>query len=68
MTLTNDTQARHTREKLCELEARYETRLQETPADSRVHELTLQSLKRTINQLREELTRYEHAQATRRSA
>jgi len=68
MTLTNDTQARHTREKLQELEARYQTRLRETPDDARVHELTLQSLKRTINQLHEELTRYENAQATRRSA
>lgn len=59
MTLNTEIEAANTREKLRELEDRYEARRQETPADARVHELTLQSLKRLINQLKEELARYE---------
>ena len=59
MTLRNDAELANTREKLRLLQARYDARSQETPADPHVHELTLQSLKRTINQLTEEIARYE---------
>jgi hypothetical protein len=65
MTLRNDTELANTREKLRELEERYEARSQETPADPHVHELTLQSLKRTINQFREEIARYQSRQPAR---
>lgn len=66
MTLKNDIELANTRKKLRELEERYTARCQETPADPHVHELTLQSLKRTINQLQEEIARYETRQPARR--
>ena len=59
MTLKNDAELVNTRESLRELEARYEARAVERAADPHVHELTLQSLKRLINQLKEEITMYE---------
>jgi hypothetical protein len=66
MTLQNSTELANTRRKLRELEDRYQARLQEEPVGRHVHELTLQSLKRLINQLKEEITRYEiHQTATR---
>jgi hypothetical protein len=64
--LKNDIELANTREKLRELEDRYKARSQETPDNARVHELTLQSLKRTINQLKEEIARYETRQPARR--
>lgn len=67
MTLNTEIEAANTREKLRELEDRYEARRQETPADARVHELTLQSLRRLINQLKEELARYEARRAAPRT-
>ena len=67
MTLKNNTELANTREKLRELEDRYASRLRETPANSHVHELTLRSLKRLINQLKEEIARFEaHHGAARR--
>ncbi len=68
MTLSNDIELANTRGKLRELEARYEARRQETPANPHVHELTLQSLKRLINQLKEEIARYEARQPLRGEA
>lgn len=59
MTLKNDIELANTRAKLRELEERYEARCRETAANAHVHELTLQSLKRLINQLKEEIARYE---------
>lgn len=64
MTLKNEIELANTRRKLRELEERYQARKQETPADSHVHQLTLQSLKRVINQLKEEITLFEIHQAT----
>lgn len=63
MTLTSESEAASTREKLRELEERHEARRRESPADERVHELTLHSLKRLINQLKEELARYDAGRA-----
>ncbi len=48
MALKNDIELFNTREKLRELESRYEQRKRETPANPHVHELTLHSLKRLI--------------------
>ncbi len=59
MTLKDDQELVHTREKLRELKDRYESRQRETPANPHVHELTLRSLKGMINQLREEIVRFE---------
>lgn len=64
MTLKNDIELANTRDKLRELEARYQARLREIPANPHVQELTLQSLKRVINQLKEEITLFEVHQTT----
>ncbi len=48
-----------TREKLRLLEDRYEKIRREKLGDDHLRELTLQSLKRMINQLTEEIARYE---------
>ena len=65
MTLKSELEAANTRQKLKELEERYENRRRETPSNARVHQLTLISLKRLINQLKEELARYEARQLAR---
>jgi hypothetical protein len=52
-------QLENTRKKLKEAEERYRRRKEETPKNPLVHELTLRSLKKTINQLTEEIVRYE---------
>lgn len=62
MTLKNDAELANTREKLRELEERYAARCGESGANAHVHELTLRSLKRLINQLKEEIVRYETRQ------
>ena len=59
MTLRSNAEFNNTRDKLRELEARYDVRCRETAADQHVHELTLQSLKRQINQLKEEIALFE---------
>ncbi len=59
MTLRNEIELVNTREKLRELEERYNARLQEIASDPYIHELTLQSLKRLINQLKEEIALFE---------
>ena len=48
-----------TREKLASLERRYAAVRADAKGDAHIQELTLQSLKRTINQLKEEITRFE---------
>ena len=59
MTLRDDIELANTRRKLRELEERYQARLREAPANPHVQELTLLSLKRLINQLKEDITLYE---------
>ncbi|MEX0777210.1 MAG: hypothetical protein WD042_16015 [Phycisphaeraceae bacterium] len=66
MSITNDNQLANTRAKLHRLETRYaELRKGDCP-DPHVRELTLRSLKGTINQFREEIARYEAHQPARR--
>ena len=57
--LQNDLELANTREKLRELEERYEAVRRESTDDQRLRELTMFSLKRLINQLKEEITLYE---------
>jgi hypothetical protein len=66
MTIENRRQLENTRSKLHELEELY-LRTQEGPATSdHVRELTLRSLKKRINQFKEEITRFEaHASPAR---
>jgi len=59
MTLKNDAELVNTREKLRQLEEHYNSRLGETSTNPHVRELTLRSLKRLINQLREEIALFE---------
>jgi len=64
--LRNETELANTRDKLHILEARYEEIRQETGGDEELRTTELKSLKRFINQLKEEIARYEAHQAVRR--
>jgi hypothetical protein len=59
MTLDNETEVLNTRTKLRELKERYEALRVDLSEDPRVRKLTMMSLKRLINQLTEEITRFE---------
>jgi hypothetical protein len=59
MTLANESQLANTRTKLRELQERYEALRADQSEDPRVRRLTMMSLKRLINQLTEEITRFE---------
>ena len=59
MMLDNENELVNTRAKLRELQARYESLRLDTSEDLRVRRLTMISLKRLINQLTEEITRFE---------
>jgi hypothetical protein len=56
----------NTREKRARLEALYAAHDNETGGDEELRELTMESLKRFINQLKEEISRYEAHQPVRR--
>jgi hypothetical protein len=59
MDLKSDLEVVNTRHKLARLEARYEMLRNDPNEDARVRELTMISLKRMINQFKEEIARYE---------
>ena len=65
MDLKSEREVANTRTKLTRLEARYETLRRETGGDEHVRELTMESLKRLINQFKEEIARYEAHQPAR---
>lgn len=65
MALTSEQQVANTRAKLARLEARYEALRNETEVSQRVRELSMRSLKRLINQLKEEIALFEAHQAAR---
>jgi hypothetical protein len=58
MSIENRRQCDNTRAKMQELEQLYEKKRQEL-GDEHVRELTLRSLKKRINQFKEEIARYE---------
>jgi hypothetical protein len=58
MSIENRRQWQNTREKLAELERMFEAKREE-PGDEHIRELTLRSLKKRINQFKEELARFE---------
>ena len=66
MTLRNDIELANTREKLRELEDRYEELRSDTTEDRRVRELSMHSIKRLINQLKGKIARFEARQPARR--
>ena len=59
MNLNGARELQVTREKLRLLKDHYRSRLEETTERTHARELSLQSLKMTINQLTEEIARYE---------
>jgi len=59
MSLQNPVELANTRDKLQELEARYEQLRHDSAEDRRVRDLTMRSLRRLINQLKEEITLFE---------
>ena len=59
MTLKNDQELANTRDKLRLLEAEYQDTRNDTSEDPIVRDVSLQSLKRLINQLKEEIALYE---------
>lgn len=65
MSLKNDVELANTRAKLVRLEKRYEELRKDASEDDHVRELTLRSLKGTINQFKEEIAFYEAHQAVR---
>jgi len=66
MSLSSERDVSNTRFKLARLEARYEALRKQNDGDERVRGLTMRSLKRLINQFKEEIARYEAHQPVRR--
>ncbi len=58
MILKNERELANTREKLADMEARYEELRSDSTTSPHVRELTLHSLKRVINQMKEEIVLY----------
>lgn len=59
MDLKNDREVEVTRQKLEVLERHYEERQREPSDNPRLRELSLRSIKRMINQMKEEILRFE---------
>ena len=59
MELKDEREVEVTREKLRSLETRYQAASQDPGDDAHTQELTLRSLKRLINQMKEEIARFE---------
>jgi len=68
MSIQNRQELEATREKLRLLEEHYEEKQKRQGGDPHVRELTLRSLKRMINELKEEIVRFQsHASASSKS-
>lgn len=65
MNLNSERELANTRKKLARLEARYETLRNDVESDARLRELSMISLRRLINQFKEEIARYETRHAVR---
>ena len=65
MNLASDVELANTRAKLAELEVRYDELRNETAEDEHIRQVTMRSLKRYINQFKEEIARYEANQSVR---
>lgn len=59
MDLKNEREVEVTREKIHLLESRYELVKKDDQGDAYLQELTMRSLKRNINQMKEEILRFE---------
>lgn len=67
MKLQNPHELRITRDKLRLLEERYAANEQEKVGDQHVREISMRSLKRLINQLKEEIARFESQRVLKNS-
>jgi hypothetical protein len=65
MSLKNDIELANTRAKLRILEDRYEELRKEVGPDQHIRDLTMRSIKGTINQFKEEIARYQAHQPAR---
>ena len=65
MDLRNERELANTRKKLQQLEALYDADANESDGDEELREVEMESLWRLINQLREEIARYEARSAIR---
>ena len=65
MSLQSHRELQATRNKLRLLEERYQANRREQGGDEHVRELTMKSLKQLINQLKEEITRFESRTSTK---
>ena len=61
MSIENKKQLEATRQKLAWLEHEYASAKDQPQANTQVQDLTLRSLKRMINQMKEEIARFENA-------
>ena len=68
MGLQSQSELESTRKKLRLLQDRYDAHMRERDGDSRTRELTMRSLKRLINQLKEEIARYESRTSLRQES
>ncbi len=66
MSLQNERQLEHTREKLARLESRYQALQQETDTDEEIRQLSMESVAGLIKQLKEEIATFECRQPARR--
>jgi hypothetical protein len=66
MSLESDRELKNTREKLRDLEEAFDAALRGPVENAQVRDATLTSLRRLINQLKEEIARYEAHQAASR--
>ncbi len=58
MSLNSERELDNTRVKLARLELRYKALAEEHGGDEELREMSMESLQRTINQLKEEIARY----------
>ncbi len=68
VSLKNERELANAQNKLARLEARYEALGSQTGGDEELREITIESLKRTINQFKKEIARYEAHHPARRTA
>ncbi len=64
MSLQNESQLENTRKKLGELENLYTSAQNDATMTDSVRQVTLNSLRKTINRMKEEITRYVSRQTT----
>jgi hypothetical protein len=66
VSLQSEQELINTRTKLARLEARYESLRADAGGDEELRLMTMESLKRTINQFKEEIARYQTEKAVQR--